>query len=216
MTRDTIDEELHSLMNKAPSAKQDVVYALTRIRKILEHDNAKRTYWTLTFFCDWVLHTKLSLDGARKILTALDERLGRFVPGQPETIDPDGVVGDILSFALLGKHLREFLERNDLPTVWVADHLVWNKVVMLYGELVKDTPLVMSREGYQLKYLERLVITACEPSEDIVKANPGQKFSGFRWEFTLNDGQKFKRCHTFNLPEPPPNWQTQGTKANQA
>jgi hypothetical protein len=216
MTRSAILEELDSLLNSPPTDRQDVLYALTRIRKILEHDNAKDAYGTLVFFCDWVLHTKLDRAAAQEILTALDMRLGHFVPGKPESIDPDGMVSEILSFGLLRHHLGDFLERNQLPTVWVADQFVWCKTAMYYGELVKDTPLLMSRRDYQFKYLRGLVITACEPAEDIVKANPGQKHSGFRWEFTLSDGRKFKMGHTFNLPEPPPNWQTQGTKAGGA
>lgn len=212
MTRSAIHEELSSLMNVPPSDRRDLSHALSRIRKVLEHDGAKGTSWTLVFFCDWILHTKLDRDAARKVLTTLDERLGRVVPGQPESIDPDGMVMNILSFELFRLTLWKFLGANDLPTVWVADDFVWRKTAILYGELVKDTPLIMSRKDYQFKYLRKAVITSCEPSEAIVAANPGQKYSGFSWEFTLNDGRTFKMSHTFNLPEPPSNWQMQGVR----
>jgi hypothetical protein len=210
MTRSAIHEELSVLMNRPPGDRKDLSHALSRIRKILEHDGAKASCWTLVFFCDWVLHIKLDRHAAREILTVLDERLGRVVPGKPESIDPDGKVMEILSFELLRHHLWKFLAQNQLPTVWVEDDFVWRKTAILYGELVKDTPLLMSRKDYQFKYLRQAVITACEPSEAIVKANPGQKYSGFRWKFTLDDDRTFELPYTFTLTEPPPNWRLQG------
>jgi hypothetical protein len=210
VTRSALHEELSSILNVLPSNRRDLSHALSRIRKVLEYDGARGVCWALVFFCDWILHTKLDRKAARKLLTALDERLGRSVPGKPESFDPDGMVLNILSFELFRQHLWNFLETNDLPTVWVADDFVWRKTAILYGELAKDTPLIMSRNDYQFKYLRKAVITSCEPSEAIVAANPGQKYSGFRWEFTLSDDRTFKLSHTFNLPEPPSNWQMKG------
>lgn len=212
MTRSAIEKELGEHMNEPPADARDLVYALIKIRKVLEHDKQKRAYWTLTLFCDWILHTELLGDGAKKILEMLDKRLGGFNPSTPESIDPDGMVHKILSFDLFRGHLWDFLRRNHLPTVWAEDEFAWKKTVLLYGEQVHDTPLVMTRKSYKFKYLRRLVIAACEPAEEIVEANPTQKHYGFKWQFTLNDGRTFQIPYTSNVPEQPPNWRTQGTR----
>ena len=210
--RSAICEKLGPHMNEPPRAEKDVVYALVEIRKVLEHDAEAERLWTLRFFCDWAVHTTLDRGGAQKILTFLDERLGHFNPASPENVDPDGLVHKILSFDLFREHLLEFLTTNDLRAMWAEDDFVWKKFLVLYGEIVRDTPLFMTRRNYEFRYLRQLVITACEPSQAIVQANPGQRFHGFKWEFTLDDGRSFTMPYTSNLPEPPPRWVTLGRR----
>ncbi len=205
-------EKLAGHMNKPPATEADVFYALGEIRKVLEHDCERKTSWVLTFFCDWALHTKLEGAGARQILRKLDERLSRFNPAEPGSIDPDGEVSQILSFDLLRGSLFEFCKRNDLPTAWAEDEFWWRKFVVLYGELVREAPLVVTRQEGNLTYLQKLVIAACEPSQTIVEANPGTKHYGFKWEFTLDDGRTFTLPYTSNYPEPPQGWRTQGLR----
>jgi len=167
-------------MNKPPANEQDLVYALVKIRKSLEHGNQRSTLWTLTFFCDWVLHAELDRAGAKKILDTLDKRLGRFNPARPDQFDPDGMVQKILSLELFREHLLGFLKLNHLPSVWAEDQFAWSKTVMLYGEQVRDTPLVMTRKNYKFRYLQKVVVTACDPDQGIVQANPGERFWGLR------------------------------------
>lgn len=212
MTVHAIANQLGEHMNKAPAEGRDLTHALVKIRKVLEHEKKKAAYWTLTFFCDWVLHTQLWGEGANKILDLLDKRIWSFNPAKPETIDPDGTVSKILSFDLFREHLLNFLNGHDLPTVWAQDDFAWNKTKVLYGEEVRDTPLVLTKKEFKFKKLKKLMISACEPDEGTVKANPDDKWYGFRWEFTPVRRPSFVIPHTFNLPEPPPNWQTQGTR----
>ncbi len=212
MTRDAITDKLGAHLNKPPVDEKDVVYAMVKIRKVLEHDKQRKRYWALTFYCDWVLHTKLSQFGAMKIINMLDERFAGFRTTEPKKFDPDGKIQEILSFQLFREELLVFLSRNRLPTVWAEDQFAWDKMIMLYGEEVRDTPLVVTNQVYNFKYLREIVISACEPSEAIVKANPKDKHFGFRWQFKLKDGRSFPMVHTSNLPEPPPNWQTQGKR----
>jgi len=212
MTIHAIAKQLGEHMNKAPANGQDLTYALVKIRKVLEHEKKKTAYWTLTFFCDWVLHTQLHGEGARRILELLDKRIWTFNPLKPETIDPDGMVAKILSFDLFREHLLIFLTRHDLPTVWAEDYFAWKRAVVLYGEEVRDTPLVLTKKDFKFKRLKKLVISACEPDAGTAKANPNDKWYGFKWEFTPTKGPSFILPHTSNLPEQPPNWQTQGKR----
>jgi len=212
MTIHAIAKQLGEHMNKAPADGPGLMYALVKIRKVLEHEKKKTAYWTLTFFCDWTLHTQLEREGAKKILDLLDKRIWSFNPAKPETIDPDGMVSKILSFDLFREHLLGFLKRHDLPTVWAEDEFAWKQTVVLYGEEVRDTPLVLTKKDFKFKKLKKLVISACIPDDGTVKANPNDKWYGFRWEFTPINGPSFVLPHTSNLPEPLPNWRTQGTR----
>jgi len=212
MTAHAIAKQLGNHMNKEPADGPGLIYALVKIRKVLEHEKKKTAQWTLTFFCDWVLHTKLDREGAKKILDLLDKRIWTFNPARPETIDPDGMVAKILSFDLFREHLQKFLYEHDLPTVWAEDHYAWKKTVVLYGEQVRDTPLVLTRKEFKFRKLKKLVISACDPDEATVKANPREKWYGFKWEFTPMHGPSFVMPHTANFPEPPPNWKTRGVR----
>lgn len=122
--------------------KQDVVYALVEIRKILDYDGYN-TDSVLRFYCDWALHTRLNHRGAQQILNILDQRLGQYRPWSPESIDPDGMVRQILSFNLFQRHLFEFLHRNDLPKLWAEDLFAWQQTIILCGKHVQHTPLTV-------------------------------------------------------------------------
>jgi hypothetical protein len=212
MTRTEITSELFEHLNKPPETKKCVTYALVQIRKVLEYDKESEGYSGLKFFCDWAMHIKLEWNGAQKILSVLDERLGHYNPLVPESIDPDGKAWEIFSFQLFRNHLLAFLKKYDLPTMWAEDQFVWNKMLMLYGEQLCHTPLTMTRKDYKFRYLQKLVIASLEPSKEIVEANPHEKHFGFTWECVLNDGYTFKMPYTSNLPEPPAGWKTLGLR----
>ncbi len=184
--------------------------AIVEIRKVVEHDGDHDQYWTLTFFCDWALHPKLTKKKAERILIRLDKRLSRYNPARPHEIDSDGEVGKFLSFELFREHLLAFFKRNGLPTAWAEDPFFWADFCVIYGEIIRHTPLVVTRDSGGLTYLQKLVISACEPSALFSKHKAGDKLYGFRWEFTLDDGRSFSMHHTTSVGEPPANWKTLG------
>jgi hypothetical protein len=196
-------------MNRPPRNSPELVYVLVKIRKFLEHSNLKKQFWMLTFFCDWVLHTKLDRSGARKILEIFDSQLGKFNPAEPDKLHWKDEALKTLSLDVLRDQLLDFLNQSRLPSVWAKDEFVWKDTLRFYGEEVRDTPLTLT--GKNLKHLRRLVITACEPAECIVEANPPQTWWGLNWQFTLRDGQTFAAPYTTNVPQPPAEWKTQGT-----
>jgi len=215
MTRDAIADELFPRLNDEPQDKANVVHTFVQVRKMLEHDKHPAKYWTLKFFCDWVAHPQLAGTGAQKLLKMLDDRLPSF-QDKPEKWDPDGLVHNILSFQLLRKHLCEFLKANDLPTRWTEDEFTWNTVVRFYGQQVLDTPLVIDNHKNALQYVRKLEIVGCEPSQEVVEANPEQKHYGFKWLLTLNDDRAIAFPFTGNIPERPANWPTQGIRATRS
>lgn len=189
-------------MQEPPKTEPDVVYTLVEIRKLLEHEQAKAQYEALTFFCDWVVHISLTRSkGGRKVLKILDDRLGRYNPKEPWNIDPDGQVHAIMSLDRFNRELNAFCQRVQLPTKWTDDLRTWRKLILLYGEIVRDVPVVITRKDYRFKYLKRLEIIGLEPSNAIAEANPHMKWFGLHWKFTLSDGTSFDMPCTLNLVE---------------
>jgi hypothetical protein len=180
MTRSAIAEELWPLLNGEPQKKQDVVFVLIQIRKLLEYDGKPAQYKTLKFFCDWVAHPKLAGTGAKDLLRVLDNELPTFDRRNSLGWDPKGVVHKILSFDLLRNELLAFLHAEDLPTRWAEDEFTWKSVVQFYGQQVHKTPLVFEEAKSTLNYIRSVEITELEPVKHIVQANPGQKFYGFK------------------------------------
>jgi hypothetical protein len=214
MTRIEISKELFDLMNSPPEKKQEVTHVLIQIRKLLECDSQQEENWALRFFCNWTLHSELSHVGARKIVSLLDERLRYFRPWDSDT-DPDNIIHRIVSLSLFREELSGFLKRNDLPTVWTEDQFTWQSVVRFYGQQVRDTPLVMTRADDHLQYVQRVVVSTCEPSKEVTDANPGDEFFGFKWDFALSDGRKFSISYSSNIAVPPEGWITRGVRSKQ-
>lgn len=209
MTLTAIEKQLAAYMNRPPTNGPEVVYVLVKIRKFLEHRSLKKQLWFLSFFCDWVLHHKLDRSGAKKILGMFDSQLGNFNPEHPDQLYWQDHVHKLFSLDEWRDELLQFLNQNRLPSVWAQDDFAWNETLRLYSEEVQDTPLILT--GTNLKYLRQLVITACEPAECIVKANPQYRWWGIVWQFTLNDGSTFTVPYTTNIPDQPPGWKTHGT-----
>jgi len=89
---------------------------------------------------------------------------------------------------------------------------VLNQTDFRCGQQVRDVPLLIADEKHALKWIRGVEIIACEPSGPKVGANPSQKFYGFEWKVTLNDGRTFPWPYSSNLSEKPPNLPTQGLK----
>lgn len=126
----------------------------------------------------------------------MDERLGRYNPECPWEIHPNGHVHELLSLQVFWRELDGYLNYVGVADTRTRDDPSWRQVERLYTEIVRDCPLVMTRNDYPFHYLKRLEITACEPSANIVEANPDHDYIGWNWKFTLNDGSTFAMPYT--------------------
>jgi hypothetical protein len=194
--RDAIIEKLNKHFAAAPETEAGVAYAFVQIRKLLEKDGQKKHYPRLTFFCDWVVHGKLTGRETGQVLLEMDARLQRYDPAKPEALDPDGQVHALLSHRSLQQEMLRYLTVTGINDVWVRDPAWWHRLSGLYTEIVRDSPLETGRANYKFKYLAKLEITASGPFAPIVEANPGQHHIGWIWTFTLNDGRSFEMHHT--------------------
>lgn len=194
--RDAIIEKLNRHFTAPPKTEADVAYAFVQLRKLLERNNDKKKFPRLTFFCDWVVHGHLSGPEAKLVLIELDERLRFYKSSEPEGIDRDGHVLEILSHRLLQRELSSYLIASGVNDSWTSIPSSWYLLSKLYSEIVRDCPLKTSRHDHKFKYLANLAITECEPSPLIVATNPGGQHIGWKWTFTLSDGRSFEMTYT--------------------
>ena len=137
---DKITRELSNDIDTEPK----VLYLLAEIRKYLEGCNQgeKDKYPNLYFYCNWVLHIKLSGSSAIKILNRFEsiflgmnnlKEMGTIFKKQER---------DFYLFVDLKKELRSFLEVNDIPTELLGSRGRWFKFKKLLVEILMDCPLV--------------------------------------------------------------------------
>lgn len=186
----SVPDNLVSLLSNLPGKKADVLEALAELRKLLELREERRRLSTLNLICDWAVQGKLDPEPAREVLLLLDDRLGQHDPDNPDNSPDVDDVLDTVSFSLLRDEFEEFCEQLGLPLTWTYDDSVWDKVVELFAEAVRKSPLKMNRKNCGFTRLRELVLSVWKPDESIVGAQPGLVF-GLKWECTLDDGSTF-------------------------
>ena len=126
--RNDIREKLQVVLSKPILEETDVVYILSRVRKLLELDKEKSDFKFLKFFCNWALHSQIDdTDVIRKILEKPGEAVFRLMHVYPD----------------LDKDLKKFLKKYKLTT----DIFSSKKSVLQFHHLLSaihtDTPLII-------------------------------------------------------------------------
>lgn len=120
--------QIHLLKNSFEES--DVVYVLSRIRKLIEVDeyrtNNKKDYRELKFFCNWALHVKINDVPVKDLLMEVEQ-------GKP-TFE---------IYKLFCSELQKFLKNNNLQSsIFNSENTRMNFLGEL-GEVYKDTPLIV-------------------------------------------------------------------------
>ncbi len=191
--RDAIVEKLGAIMCGPPESEAVVAYALVEIRKLLERDNKKGDFTTLTFFCDWVVHVKLSGTGARDALSKLDLRLANLDLNNPNNVGADGEIYRFISFEWLLQELSDFCREYKLPLKWVADPGSWRSCVKFYSQIVRDCPLDVTRTDRNTVYIQKVSLM----TTDAQAPTPNVESLRLGWQFDLSDGNTFTQTGNF-------------------
>jgi hypothetical protein len=166
-------QKIHTKLKNTFDSKDlngpEVVYILSKVRKILEIKNSKKQYIILNLFCDWILHSSLSYPNTIEYFKSNFE-------GQIEDKDSSKNIG--IKILLRNRHffvlnkfrteLSSFLEEENLPSTIIDYH--WKKFIkILLGE-VMECPVIIN--GNKIKKLSL--------SKD--------KKGGYNYNFYLNKG----------------------------
>lgn len=130
--RNDIRGKLQTELNKKIEGEPQVVYILSRARKILEIDKTEEEYKKLKFYCDWALHSTINNVGAVKDL--LDG-----------IVVADGKSGSDLTmqFSTFHEEFKRFLEANELSTTLYDSGKNTFLFNMFLSQIYADTPLIV-------------------------------------------------------------------------
>ncbi len=136
-----IIEKLNRELISQIKTEPQVVYILSRIRKILEIENIKDKFPVLNFYCNWSLHSEISKTDGKKINAILKE----FV----ENKEKQYKLNLHLKFA---EEFNTFLKSHFLPTL---DGKQLNNFRFILGQVISDTPIkVIIGTRYQIIFKE--------------------------------------------------------------
>lgn len=160
MAESDLLEKLRTELVKDIDSEVQVVYILSRIRKILEINNLKSQYKYLNFYCNWALHSKI--DRAEPVADILREFL---------KLDEAKV--KFLTFEHLFANLVKFLKQFDLPEAITKDQ--WFKFCDKLIDIYSDTPIEVYPE-------EKVTIRIRRPAKEPKKGEFSVAFEIVRRE----------------------------------
>lgn len=116
--------------------KCEVIYLMVEIRKILECGG--KSYKTLRFYCNWVLHKELNQEKTTKLLSDIFEpNVDLKKSGHENARNIKSIGRDFFMLKKLRKELGEFFKDHNLPT----DLKNWWTFGKLLLEIIKDCPV---------------------------------------------------------------------------
>ena len=132
MGQEQILEKLTNRLTTVPATETDVVYILSRIRKILEQKKYPEKYCRLNFYCNLALHSKI-------------DRPPKSIKDLLWGIKNGGPNNSIFEFTnQLHEQLREFIKEFGLPdTIYKEPHGVKHFNQLLFG-IYSDTPIIIN------------------------------------------------------------------------
>lgn len=130
MTRCDILDKLGKEFKKNIKEEAQVVYILSRIRKIIEIENSYKRYPVLAFYCNWALHSKIDKMHCEEVNNVLKE----FILNQEERYK--------LFFHLnFFEDMKLFLKEHGLEFI---DEKQIGNFRLILEDIISDTPVVVT------------------------------------------------------------------------
>lgn len=162
-----IQTKLQKFLLKDSFEESDVVYILSRIRKILEIEgkSKEKEYKKLKFYCDWALHKQI--DNTDPV----SEELKDF---------PEDMSGGnkIILHRTFHEELRKFLKEYKIETTIYKTIQNTLDFGITLAEIYADTPLI-------IKYTKKKIITTKAGKVGLIKLKDGSKVKVPYIEFTV-------------------------------
>lgn len=133
--------KLNDRMKRLPIAEEEgVVYVLTQVRKLFEHDRSQHgNFPTLAFYCNWALHTSLDRS-AEDFLTEVMPILtleGSHTPAQHAVFDA------LLTLRAFRDELAGFLRSKGIADTVCTNGSYWSAFLDAYSRVVEHSTLVL-------------------------------------------------------------------------
>jgi hypothetical protein len=169
MSSRDIKAKLTQELRSGITTEVQVVYLLAGIRKLMERDKIKETFATLTFHCDWVLHSDLKGPMAQSILASFDTanlslKDGN-LPDLPFELRKD--IDNISKMKAFEDELAAVLEHYGLPQLNETRPVDgWTHFLSLYCKVIEDIPLVVTDWNATAKSISKVAVNFEEAREE--------------------------------------------------
>ena len=146
-----IIEKLDKELRRDIKEECQVVYILSRVRKILEIKNQNEKYKLLKFYCNWTLHSKLDRKSTTVLLKNLFEQdIDCKKVGKENARLLISKHSDFFKLSNLRQELGGFIKDNDLQFDWITKN--WSPFIKILLEIIKECPIIFDSD--KLRQLE--------------------------------------------------------------
>jgi hypothetical protein len=139
MGQHQIIDKLKLEFDKEIKSEGQVVYILVEIGKLLEHGNAKGAFPTITFYRDWVVHTKLDRS---RVADSLVRLFDDYVTSNNTTASDS--LKELVRPLTLRRELTTYLAQHHLDFPSCNKGILWKQFVKYLAGVIDETPLHLS------------------------------------------------------------------------
>lgn len=135
--RESVKDKVSQLIERGPETfnEYELIFMLSRIRKIIESDRTQKKYQNLWSYCNWALHNQIDRG-------AMLERLASAGAFKDNEITEEEI--HLMAFNYLFSELRKFI----IDELGIKDfeykESARNNLEVLFNEIYRDTPLIIS------------------------------------------------------------------------
>lgn len=130
--RNDIRDKLEMELNKPISEEPQVIYILSRVRKLLEIDKDEKKYKILKFYCDWALHSEI--DNIEPVKDLVDKILAG---------DNKMILHLVLAFNIFHVEFNKFLRDYKFTSSIYKNPTARHAFNRLLSQIYTDTPLII-------------------------------------------------------------------------
>lgn len=125
-------QKLSKKFESTPQSEEDVIFILSRIRKIIEKENYPEKYSILNFYCNLALHTKIDKRVPKKLADELVRVHVNLEYSHPFFGYPD-----------LHTQMGEFIKDHNLPDFYKHQDFKGSDFIKLLNSVYCDTPVIV-------------------------------------------------------------------------
>ena len=126
--------KLSNKLGTVPTSEEDIIYILSRVRKILELENHPSEYAVLNFYCNLALHAKIDQRIPKEISEGIIKSHTDFKLQHPHPF---------LGYPHFHKQLAKFSSGHKLPDFYKLNNFKMTRFIELLNSIYSDTPVIV-------------------------------------------------------------------------
>ena len=155
MGQDEIIQKLITELSKDIKDECQVVFILSRIRKILDMKNEKSKYKLLNFYCNWSLHVNLTHTKTTQVLSDMfDQFIDCSESANNIARKMKSNHADFFKLNDFKDELKKFFEDYDLPLRLFNEKISWNVFIKLILEIIEECPVVFIKSSKKMNRID--------------------------------------------------------------